>query len=150
MGFKERREKAAITDAIARELIAKEKTKRDAKTARLRAQREAANAPAPKPAKKGKTENAMAPDSPKSREKVSITDAIARDVIAAEKRKRDGKTAKLKAAREATGILFDPNERAALDIWIGKQTEAKTHADAIRLIVRSFLTRNRYLRKTGK
>jgi hypothetical protein len=52
MGVNERREKAAVTDAIARELIAKEKAKRDAKTARLRAQREAANVTAPKPRKR--------------------------------------------------------------------------------------------------
>jgi hypothetical protein len=151
MGIKERREKAAVTDAIARELIAKEKAKGHAKTARLRAQREAASAAAQKSGKEIKTDQALIPGSVRSREKASITDAIARDVIAAAKRRRGGKTATLNAAREGAEIVpLNPDEKAALDVWIGKHSQLETRPDAIKLIVRNFLTRNGYLRKAGK
>ncbi len=53
-GFKESPIKANVTDTAAKELISKEKADRDAKTARLRAEREAAEALAPKPATKPK------------------------------------------------------------------------------------------------
>jgi hypothetical protein len=47
--------RALETDTVAREIIGADKAKRDAKTARLKAQREAADAtPPPKPAKKPK------------------------------------------------------------------------------------------------
>ncbi len=147
MGINERREKAAATDAIARELIAKEKAKRDAKTARLRAQREAASAAAPKVAKKGKVAKEPLPDSPKSREKASITNAIARDVIAAATRKRDERSA---ARERGETVSLNADEKAALDVWIRKHSQAETRADAIKVIVRNFLTRNGYLRKKGK
>ena len=57
MGINERREKAATTDAVARDLVAKEKVKREARTVKLRAQREArdaAEAKAESKVKKGK------------------------------------------------------------------------------------------------
>jgi hypothetical protein len=51
-GFKEPPAKVSETDRAAREIIDAEKQKRDAKTARLKAAREAAEATAPKPARK--------------------------------------------------------------------------------------------------
>lgn len=47
-GFKERQAKTSETDRAAREILESEKRKRDAKTARLKAAREAAEAAAPK------------------------------------------------------------------------------------------------------
>ena len=53
-GFKEQPDKVSVTDTTARDLIAKEKAAREAKTAKLKALREAAEAESKKRSEKSK------------------------------------------------------------------------------------------------